>query len=125
MKMDKFKFYNDPGHGWLRVPKKLLKELGERKLENEKKADSNWLGVAGDKIEVSVTIIKAITLEGTYGCTTLYIMRDDAGNKVTWNSSSYSKGESGDKLRLKGTIKKVDMYNGEKQTVLTRCKVIA
>ena len=26
--MDKFKFYNDPGHGWLRVPKKLLAELG-------------------------------------------------------------------------------------------------
>ena len=26
--MTKFKFYQDPGHGWVKVPKALLKELG-------------------------------------------------------------------------------------------------
>ena len=26
--MTKFKFYQDPGHGWVKVPKALLKEIG-------------------------------------------------------------------------------------------------
>lgn len=26
--MTTFRFYSDPGHGWLKVPRKLLQELG-------------------------------------------------------------------------------------------------
>lgn len=29
--MSKFVFHSDPGHGWLQVPKELVKELGIRK----------------------------------------------------------------------------------------------
>jgi hypothetical protein len=97
----------------------------EQAIENEKKADSAWLGAAGDKIEANVTIVKPVALDGMYGMTTLYIMRDDTGNKIVWNSSSYHDGQTGNKFRIKGTIKKVDDYKGEKQTVLTRCKVMA
>jgi hypothetical protein len=96
----------------------------EQAIENEKKADSVWLGAVGDKVEANVTVIKPVALGGMYGMTTLYIMRDDAGNKIVWNSSSYHDGQTGNKFRIKGTIKKVDDYKGEKQTVLTRCKLI-
>lgn len=85
--------------------------------------ESNWVGEVGQKIELDVSIENVRTLEGQYGYTYLYKMLDENGNDITWFASRAAlKGLN--KAKIKGTIKKHSEFNGRKQTVLTRVKVI-
>ncbi len=50
-------------------------------------------------------------------------MRDGDDNVFTWFASGYQNLKRGDRVSVRGTIKKHDEYQGTKQTILTRCKV--
>jgi hypothetical protein len=65
-------------------------------------------------------------IEGDYGTTYLYTLREDAtGNVFKWFASREALGDAtGRTLQLQGTVKKHEEYNGLKSTVLTRCKEI-
>ena len=82
---------------------------------------SEYQGEVGDKIEVFVTVEKAIALDGYYGPSTMHIMRDDDGNCYVWTTSAKS-WEAGSEHLIAGTIKELKQYKGTKQTVLTRCR---
>jgi hypothetical protein len=59
-----------------------------------------------------------------WGTTWLYKFTDEAGNVFTWFASSPVNDE--DKvLTIKDTVKKHEEYKGIKQTVMTRCRVVA
>ena len=60
-----------------------------------------------------------------YGMKRSYLFKDNVGNIYKWNTTVYIKEDEGDQLKLKGTIKNHTEYDGEKQTELTRCKVIS
>ena len=65
----------------------------------------------------------------------MHFFRDDNQNKLIWKTSKslvkwLDNGEwfcptEGDRITLKGTVKAHEEYKGEKQTVLTRCKIVA
>jgi hypothetical protein len=46
------------------------------------------------------------------------------GNVLTWFSSRNLNLESGQQLRIRGTVKGHELYHDVEQTKLTRCKVL-
>ncbi len=101
-----------------------------REIEKAKKfadeKNSVFLGEVKKRQE-----FKALTLtfwksfDGQFGVTTLFKFRDPAGNVLTWWASGEPDLEKGGTYDLKATVKKHEEYNGVKQTVLTRAKVLA
>lgn len=98
----------------------------EIELKRKAKAEassSEFQGAIKDKLERKVTVTFARELDGNYGVTYLYKMIDSSGNEYTWFSSN-SVLDQGDEVRIKGTVKAHETFNGIKQTILTRCKVL-
>ena len=114
-----------------------------RKRENEGRALSKFVGAVGDKLlDIAVTVLAQRDFTSDYGTSTLVTFADDAGNRYKWWSScgglsvkvdqdginydplyqgEVRRAELGEKVRIKGTVKKHEEYKGCKETVLTRC----
>lgn len=84
-------------------------------------SNSEYVGEIGDRIEETLTVTKAVTLESYYGTSIMHIMEDAVGNVFVWitKAKSYPEGKV---VILRGTIKDHKEYKGTKQTILTRCK---
>lgn len=99
--------------------KKLFKE-------NAPKTSSEHVGNIGDKYEDTVTLVKIHTYEthfSYYGeLNYIYKFVDKNGNTIIWKTSCKDL-EEGKAYQIKGKIKEHSEYNGDKQTVLTRCKI--
>ncbi len=102
-----------------------LEYIAKKEAEAQQKAKSQYQGNIKDKIEIEVTLDKIIIYETIYGMKRIYLFKDNVGNIYKWNTTVYIKEDEGDQLKLKGTIKNHTEYDGEKQTELTRCKVIS
>lgn len=82
---------------------------------------SEYQGEIGDRLEVEVTVTRAIAQEaGYYGPSTMYIMEDAKQNIYVWTTGSKNLIE-GNTYKLRGTVKDHRFYKATKQTVLTRC----
>lgn len=111
--------------------KKRLAEEAEKAREAEikaQKAISQYVGEAGDKIEMTVTYLGSPHWTTHMGWMekTMYAhnFKEANGNKLVWKTESYpSCLTEGAMVLLKGTIKDHSEYDGEKQTLLTRCKI--
>lgn len=91
------------------------------------KAGSEYLGTEGEKVTFKGTIvsIRWIANDYTGGSKPIYKIRTTDGNTVTWFASSETLGDKeGVEVYLAATIKKLDEYQGEKQTVITRASKI-
>lgn len=94
--------------------------------------ESNHYGNVGDKVQMELELVRVSFFDTFYGSTTVYTMKDNDGNLFVWKTTScldrIVDGEckpilKGEHFTLKGTVKEHSEYKGEKQTVLTRCKV--
>jgi hypothetical protein len=83
---------------------------------------SEFLGEIKDRLELEVTVKKAVELNGFYGRSTMHIMEDAVGNVLVWTTSAKTLVE-GNQYNLRGTVKAHSIYKNTKQTVLTRCTV--
>ena len=100
-------------------------EEAERKAKAEK---SSYFGNVGDKVDgLEVTFKNEFFYETQFGGMCIYIFEDADGHQFKWNTSSGfgTSLEKEDVIKIKGTIKEHSEYNGIKQTVLTRCKLVA
>lgn len=99
--------------------------------EKARKAISQHIGQIGDKIDLDVVLEKRAWFDVPsfrgFGTDTMYVFtfRDQQGNALVWKTGVGLVYETGTKVHLTGTIKEHNEYDGEKQTVLTRCKVKA
>jgi hypothetical protein len=103
-----------------------------RKARSEK--PSEWIGTAPDKAagikgsRITFTgMVESIRyIDGLYGATTLYQVRDElSGVIVKWFASNNALGENtGVRVTFRGTVKEHDEYKGIKATVLTRCTLV-
>lgn len=102
---------------------------------------SQYQGEVGGRQEFTLVIKKTVTIEGRFGTSYLYIMEDAAGNSFKWFASNrlgvetlvdvggvapmagFEAVADGETIVLKGTVKKHDEYKGQKQTILSRCKL--
>jgi hypothetical protein len=95
-----------------------------KKYEKTEKVASEYVGVVGEKIDVKVLVKKHVVLETMYGYTHLYIMNDENGNNIKWFSSRKVMDEA-KSYGLVGRVTKQEEYQGSKQTIVTRAKVVA
>lgn len=118
---------------------KIVEEGEEARVEERaaKLAELEYVGKAGEKIQIEVTLEKEARYETSYGMMSLYKFKDANGNILVWKTSTflcrrkvvdgceYSVGiEEGETFTIKATIKEHSEYLGEKQTVLTRVKLV-
>lgn len=94
----------------------------EYKKQNNIKA-SEYVGEIKDKIDIEATLKFWVNWDSEYGTQTLYSFLDDNNNIFVWKTSNWLDLEKETKVNLKGTIKDHKEYRGDKQTVLTRCKI--
>ena len=91
-------------------------------IQNNVKA-SEYVGEVKDKIDIQVILKFYANFDSQFGLQTIYTFQDENNNIYVWKTANWLDIEKGTKVNLKGTIKDHKEYKGEKQTVLTRCKV--
>lgn len=108
--------------------KRIAREAEEQRIR-EQKAISQHVGEVGDKIELDVVLDHSAWFEipafRGWGTETMHIytFRNAHGDALVWKTSKGMDIENGEAVHIKGAIKEHSEYDGEKQTVLTRCKV--
>lgn len=80
---------------------------------------SEFQGQIGDRLEVEITVKRAIELEGCFGSSVMHIMEDENENVYVWTTAAKHWPEGGFK-RIRGTVKDHRIYKNTKQTLLTR-----
>jgi len=81
---------------------------------------SEYLGSISDKITFTGTPKCVFSADGQYGVTFIYVFETEKG-LVKWSTS---KCLDETQVTFVGTIKELVEYNGQKQTVVTRCKQV-
>ena len=85
---------------------------------------SEWQGEIDERIDRTLTVIKAVPLEsGYYGPSTFYLFEDENENQYCWTTGAKQL-EQGETYIVRGTIKNLSTYKGTKQTILTRCRIL-
>jgi hypothetical protein len=115
------------------------KKVEERAAAEAAKASSQHVGNVGDKIVFDTEIIRIGSYSSDFGNGHYIIFKTSEGNTLVWYTTSNSfilELESltkktlnwpdlvGLKVQIKGTIKAHKEYRGEKNTVITRVKVL-
>lgn len=99
-----------------------LEQDAKRKYERENSLDEHF-GTVGERAVYTLTVIGIREIEGDYGLTTLYRFRDAQGRTATWFASGAGGGFTIDQtVTVKATVKKHEIYNDRKQTMLSRVK---
>lgn len=100
--------------------------IEDLRKKNAPKTESEYIGEIGEKFDGDVVLSKihTYTTHFTYYGETHYIYKftDADGNTIVWKTSWHDV-EEDKKYHLSGKIKEHEEYNGDKQTVLTRCKI--
>jgi len=93
-------------------------EIKMKEIEVRKK-NSNYVSEVGKRIEINVKSNRLVSSVKTqFGLSNIYHICDVAGNCYIWKTANAL---PEDTSILVGTVKEHQEYNGEKQTVLTRC----
>ena len=108
------------------IPKAIDRYKEEKKRQEERErlaAESNYIGKVGEKISVNFVSGREVACcETQFGLLHIYEFKDANGNTVVWKSSSGKDiPESG---TVTGTVKSHEEYDGIKQTVILRAKII-
>jgi hypothetical protein len=96
------------------------KAMGVEYAKSQKKL-SEHQGVVGEKGTWNLEVKFVKHIDTNFGVSSLHIMVDENGNQFKWFSSGLVL-EVGKTLKIDGTVKSHDQYEGIKSTMLTRCK---
>ena len=89
------------------------------------KFESTFVGAEGDKVEIDVKLRRVTGFKSNFGYTRVYTFEDAAHNLIVWKTGKSLGLKEGSYVHIAGTIKEHSEFRGKKQTVLTRCKVVA
>ena len=88
------------------------------------RANSQHIGNVGDKVTLTITVERIVVLKSEfYGDNYITIARDEQGNTITYKGR-VNLGEKGDTNTVKASVKEHTVYNGIKQTVIQRPKLV-
>jgi hypothetical protein len=110
--------------GYLTSIPKFYDNLLERELKEQESAKSEFIGKIKERRDFKLHVNFIRPIDGYYGTSYLCKFTDKSGNKFTWFSSRNPDFNENDDILLKGTIKEHTIYQNEKQTKLTRCKLM-
>lgn len=92
---------------------------------NAKQApDMEYFGSVGDKIQLSLKLVKVGGYETQFGYTSVYTFEDSENHQFVWKTGCGIDADKGSMVTIKGSVKAHSEYKGIKQTELTRCKVV-
>lgn len=85
---------------------------------------SKHVGEVKERREFDLEFIAINSYESQYGENFFYKFVDEIGNLIVWSTTKVLSMDIGTKIKLKGTVKKHDEFQGVKQTYITRCVII-
>jgi hypothetical protein len=105
---------------WARYNEQILIKQRDSAVVNE------HVGDIKDKLTLNVKIKAVRWIPGDYGSTTLYTLISDTGHMFKWFASRDALGEDVTDVfqKVTGTVKKHEVWQGQKATILTRVKVV-
>lgn len=87
------------------------------------RANSQHIGHVGDKVTLTITVERVIVLDTQFGTNYITIARDEQGNAITYKGRT-NIGDKAETNTIKASVKEHTVYNGIKQTVIQRPKII-
>src|SRR4029077_10494170 len=99
----------------------LEREIERRRNDRTQGRPSQHVGQVGQRLDLELEVQHVNSKDTDYGVLHIISMRDDQNNLFVWMTGSAS-ATPGDRLSVRGTVKKHNEYNGEQQTTLTRCR---
>lgn len=103
-----------------------LHRIVEREAEFTNALNEYVPGALKSTITIApATVVYVRPGQGKWGPFVLYKFRDPDERMITWFSSRDHSLAVGDRITLRGHIKKFGEYEGRKETLLTQCKVTA
>lgn len=101
---------------------KAMNDIKEREQKESNASKSEFFGNVKDKIELENANIQCIAnYETIYGITHVYKITKDSFIFIWKTANSF---EDSNNVKIKGTIKAHNIFREEKQTELTRCKIL-
>lgn len=102
---------------------KDLQRKAQQEAAKQNGNESKFVGEIKQRLKINVaSIVCVANYDSVYGLTKIFKILDNKGNVYIWKTSNFvdidQKG-----IVLTGTVKEHKEYNGEKQTVLTRCRI--
>ena len=104
---------------------RAIEETNKKVASDEPKLVSEYVGEIKVRSEFTAKLDYARTIDTFYGPSVLHKFVTDAGEMITWFKSNSNKAvcEVGETITFKATPKKHELYNGEKQTIVSRLTV--
>jgi hypothetical protein len=102
---------------------KIIEKARIKAEDEARKEIATFVGNIGDKVEITGTLKRAGHYETQFGTVTIFKVIDKNNNVYVWKTATYVNINTDEIVTIKGTIKEQNEYKGEKQNVLTRCKV--
>lgn len=103
---------------------RYLEHKAREERRQEAGARSQHIGDVKQRITIEAeTVSLLLSWDGDYGTTWLYKFVDSSGNIYIWYASH--KCDMVDGAKIKATVKAHNERDGVKQTIVTRCKVLA
>lgn len=111
--------------------RKLAREKAQ--AERDKRGPGRHIGKEKERLEVQVEVMDVRDIESYWGASTLYKFEtlDKERNTLAWFASGglvrLSNGtylDKGAKVKIRGTVKKLQEYQGRFETLMTRVKVL-
>jgi hypothetical protein len=104
----------------------VQREFAKAKANKESAAQSDFVGQVKERIKgLELILEKVIFLGyGSFGANYLHLMKDECGNVFSWITGNKMGVDEGSNIKIDASVKEHKVYNGVKQTVLTRAKVI-
>lgn len=98
----------------------------ERKRAEKQQLNANkqYIGNIGERLDIDIDAVECVTSFPTaYGLMRIYRFETSDGNVLIWKTTNFI--ENADKVKkIKATVKTHNEYNGEKQTELSRVKIV-
>jgi hypothetical protein len=91
--------------------------------KEEKNVNSVHVGAVGDKLECEVEFKSSFYKHGVNGGFYIHKFVDANGNILVWMTGTSVDADIGTKMKLRASVKDHGEFKGEKNTMLTRCKV--
>lgn len=100
-------------------------EIKAKKMAEEKEKGWGFYFAEGERVEMEISYFDGFSFETMYGTCFIDIFQDREGRKFMYKGSNpITLPHKVDFFKVKGTIKHND-YNGKKQTLLQRMKIIS
>jgi len=92
--------------------------------EKKEKKTSNWIGSVKERLDITMKIVMVRNVYSNWGGSVLIKGIANGSDVVSFFSQTITDAAVGEEIKIKGTVKELAEFKGEKQTTMTRVKII-